>query len=63
MISKKPKARNNVMLGIFLTIAISLSVSFVGYVVFRSLISSAPQPAATGSSTQHSSAAAMLITQ
>jgi dCTP deaminase len=46
---EKAQGRNNVMLGIFLTIAISLSV-----VVFRSWIGSAPQPgAATGSSTQH----------
>jgi dCTP deaminase len=56
---EKAQGRNNVMLGIFLTIAISLSVSFVGYVVFRSLISSAPQAVAAGLSTQHSSTAAI----
>jgi dCTP deaminase len=45
---EKTQGRNNVMLSIFLTIAISLSVSFVGYVVFRSA-------AAPVSSTQHNS--------
>jgi dCTP deaminase len=52
---EKAQGRNNVMLGIFLTIAIGLSVSFVGYVVFRSLSTSVPaSAAATISPTKHS---------